>query len=98
MGALHAPVVVCCCCCCCCCCCFCWPYLDRCSYSYNYIVEDDVAYLCVATMDIPTRMCFGFLSKIKNLYDGGEEFDAVLEEQMVGSLTQDLTGIDQPHT
>jgi vesicle-associated membrane protein 7 len=52
-------------------------------YSYNYIVEDDVAYLCVATMDIPTRMCFGFLSKIKNLYDGGEEFDAVLEEQMV---------------
>jgi len=51
-------------------------------FSYNYITEDEVTYVCVATMDIPTRLCFGFLTKIKNLYDGGEEFDAVLEEQM----------------
>ncbi len=42
-----------------------------------------MTYVCVATMDLPTRLCFGFLTKIKNLYDGGEEFDAVLEEQMV---------------
>jgi hypothetical protein len=52
-------------------------------FSYNYITEDEVTYVCVATMDLPTRLCFGFLTKIKNLYDGGEEFDAVLEEQMV---------------
>lgn len=52
-------------------------------FSYNYITEDDVAYICVATMDIPTRLCFGFLTKVKSLYDGGEEFESVLEEQMV---------------
>ncbi len=60
-------------------------------FSYNYITEDEVTYVCVATMDLPTRLCFGFLTKIKNLYDGGEEFDAVLEEQMVLSPSSPFT-------
>jgi len=52
-------------------------------FSYNYLTEEDVAYICVATVDLPTRVCFGFLNKIRTLYDGGEEFDAVLAEQML---------------
>ncbi|KAL6043949.1 Vesicle membrane receptor protein (v-SNARE) [Balamuthia mandrillaris] len=51
-------------------------------YSFNYIVENEVVYLCVADVSFQTRIAFAFLTKIKQRYDGGDDFGEVIAEEM----------------
>jgi len=52
-------------------------------YSYNYIATDETTFICVCDHDFSTRIAFGFLSKIAELYElPHTNFDSVLERQM----------------
>lgn len=51
-------------------------------FTFNYVVESGTTYLCVSDKDFPTRICFAFLQKLKEEYDGRPDFEQRMSQWM----------------
>lgn len=54
-------------------------------HSYNYIVSNELIWLCVADVEFSTRICFAFLDKIMSLWDGNNfnNFQQIIIREIV---------------